>query len=185
MLFSELLFALLLVCLVAGTAVVAFMVASLGRRTEVQAAELAQLRAQLALGGRAQESAAMEVRERLGQAHTLLEGLRAVFVSRQQSEEDARQSLRRLEAIIAGSPARGAAGENILEEAFRHLPHEMVQRNVWVNGRVVEFGLRLPGGKLLPIDSKWPSSAALEELADTGATAARRSQLSALVEREV
>src|SRR5437588_12378244 len=61
----------------------------------------------------------------------------------------------------------------------------MVQRNVWVNGRVVEFGLRLPGGKLLPIDSKWPSSAALEELADTGATAARRSQLSALVEREV
>src|SRR5438105_1963626 len=85
---------------------------------------------------------------------------------RAQAEADARQSRRRLEASIAGSPARGAAGENILEEAFRHLPHEMVQRNVWVNGRVVEFGLRLPGGKLLPIDSKWPSSAALEELAD-------------------
>src|SRR5262249_10721388 len=140
---------------------------------------------QLALGGQAQESAASELRERLNQTQTLLEGMRAVFVSRHQAEEDARQSLRRLEAVLAGSPSRGAAGENILEETFRHLPPDMVRRNVWVNGKVVEFGLQLPGGKLLPIDSKWTSSAALQELALPAALPAGRVQLAAAVEKEV
>jgi DNA recombination protein RmuC len=185
MLFSELLFALLLVCLVAGMAVVAFMVTSINRRAETQGAELAQLRGQLAAGGQVQETAASELRERLSQTQSLLEGMRAVFVARHQAEEDARQSLRRLEAVLAGSPSRGAAGENILEEAFRHLPPDMVRRNVWVNGKVVEFGLHLPGGKLLPIDSKWTSSAALEELALPDVPPARRAQLAAAVEKEV
>jgi DNA recombination protein RmuC len=185
MLFSELLFALLLVCVVAGMAIVAFMVLSINRRSEAQGTDLAQLRAQLAMGGQAQESATTELRERLTQTQTLLEGMRAVFVSRHQIEEEARQSLRRLEAVLAGSPSRGAAGENILEEAFRHLPPDMVRRNVWVGGKVVEFGLQLPGGKLLPIDSKWPSSAALEELARPDVLPARRAQLAAAVEKDV
>src|SRR5215467_7972555 len=185
MLFSELLFALLLVCLVAGMTVTAYVVASINRRAEAQGIELAQLRAQLATGSQVQESASSEVRERLNQTQTLLEGMRVEFVARQQAEEGARQSLRRLEAVIAGSPSRGAAGENILEEAFRHLPPDMVRRNVWVGGKVVEFGLHLPGGKLLPIDSKWTSSAALEELASSDALPARRAQLAAAVEKEV
>src|SRR5215470_3598172 len=185
MLFSELLFALLLVCLVAGMTVTAYVVASINRRAEAQGIELAQLRAQLATGSQVQESASSEVRERLNQTHTLLEGLRVAFVARQQAEEDARQSLRRLEAVIAGSPARGAAGENILEESFRHLPPDMIRRNVWVGGRVVEFGLQLPGGKLLAIDSKWTSSALLEELGRPETPPARRVQLAAAVAKEV
>ena len=184
MLFSELLFALLLVCLVAGMAIVVFLVSNINRRAEAQGADLADLRAQLAHGGQAQESAASELRARLSQAQSVLDGVRSAVVARQQVEDDARQSLRRLEAVIAGSPSRGAAGENILEEAFRHLPPDMVQRNVWVKGKVVEFGLRLPGGKVLPIDSKWTSSAALEELAEEVAPA-RRAQLVIAVEREV
>lgn len=185
MLFSELLFALLLVCLVAGMTVTAYAVASINRRAEAQGIELAQLRAQLATGGQVQESASSEFRERLNQTQTLLEGMRVAFVARHQVEEEARQSLRRLEAVIAGSPSRGAAGENILEEAFRHLPPDMLKRNVWVGGKVVEFGLQLPGGKLLPIDSKWTSSAALEELAQPDLSPTRRSQVAATVEREV
>lgn len=182
---AELLFALLLVCLVAGMAVVVATVSGIGRRAEAQAVELARLRSELTLGGRAQESATSDLREQLGQTQTLLEGMRAVFVSRQQLEEEARRSLRRLEAVIAGSAARGAAGENILEESLRHLPPDMVRRNVWIGGRVVEFGLTLPGGKILPIDSKWTSGAALEELAQTETLPARRLQLATIVEREV
>lgn len=185
MLFSELLFALLLVCLVAGMAVTAYAVASINRRAEAQGTELAQLRAQLAVGGQVQESASSDLRERLNQTQTLLEGMRVAFAARQQAEDDARQSLRRLEAVIAGSPSRGAAGENILEEAFRHLPPDMLKRNVWVGGKVVEFGLQLPGGKLLPIDSKWTSTAALEELAQADLSSARRTQVTAAVEREL
>jgi DNA recombination protein RmuC len=185
MLFSELLFALLLVCLVAGMAVTAHTVTSISRRAEAQGSELAQLRAQLAMGGQVQESASSELRERLTQTQTLLEGIRVAFVSRHQAEDDARHSLRRLEAVIAGSPSRGAAGENILEEAFRHLPPDMLKRNVWVGGKVVEFGLQLPGGKLLPIDSKWTSSAALEELAQPELASSRRVQVTATIEKEV
>ncbi|TMG05507.1 MAG: DNA recombination protein RmuC [Chloroflexi bacterium] len=59
------------------------------------------------------------------------------------------------------------------------------RRNVWVGGKVVELALRLPGGKLLPMDSKWVSSVALEQLAEPGLDANRRAQLTGQVEREV
>src|SRR5437016_372998 len=160
----ELLFALLLVCVLASIGGVAWLVWSLVRRADGQAAE---------------------VRERLSHTQVVVEGLRSALAARQPIEEDARASLKRLENVIAGSSSRGAAGENILEEALRHLPPEMLQRNVWVGGKVVELALRLPGGKLLPMDSKWVSSVALEQLADTSLDASRRAQLTATVEREV
>src|SRR5881296_166931 len=181
----ELLFALLLVCLIVGIGVVGFLVWNLSRSAEGHARDVAELKTRLQAGGQTQESQAAELRERLTQTQSVVEGLRSALTARQPVEEEARASLRRLESVIAGSSTRGAAGENILEEALRHLPPEMLQRNVWVGGKVVELALRLPGGKLLPIDSKWVSSGALEQLAEPGLDAQRRAQLTGQVEREV
>jgi DNA recombination protein RmuC len=181
----ELLFALLLVCVLLVVGVVAALVWSLVRRADVQVRDVAELRTRLESGGLTQESQAAELRERLTQTQSVVEGLRSALTARQPVEDEARASLRRLESVIAGSSTRGAAGENILEETLRPLPPEMLQRNVWVGGKVVELALRLPGGKLLPIDSKWVSSAALEQLAEPGLDAPRRAQLTAQVEREV
>src|SRR3989441_2406507 len=181
----ELLFALLLVCLIVGIGVVGFLVWNLSRSAEGHARDVAELKTRLQAGGVTQESQAAELRERLTQTQSVVEGLRSALTARQPVEEEARASLRRLESVIAGSSTRGAAGENILEEALRHLPPEMLQRNVWVGGKVVELALRLPGGKLLPIDSKWVSSGALEQLAEPGLDAQRRAQLTGQVEREV
>ena len=181
----ELLFALLLVCLGVGIGFVIFLAWNLVRRAEGQARDVAELKARLQSGGQTQESQAAELRDRLSHTQVVVEGLRSALAARQPIEEDARASLKRLENVIAGSSSRGAAGENILEEALRHLPPEMLQRNVWVGGKVVELALRLPGGKLLPMDSKWVSSVALEQLADPGLDANRRAQLTATVEREV
>jgi DNA recombination protein RmuC len=181
----ELLFALLLVCLMALVAGVAFLVWNLIRRSEVHARDVAELKLRVQAGGQSQEVQAAELRERLTQTQSALEGLRSAVSARQPIEEEARASLKRLESVIAGSSSRGAAGERILEEALRHLPPEMLQRNVWVGGKVVELALRLPGGKLLPMDSKWVSSPALEQLAEPGLDANRRAQLLAQVEREV
>jgi DNA recombination protein RmuC len=181
----ELLFALLLVCVLLAVGVVAALVWSLVRRADGQVRDVAELRTRLEAGGVTQESRAAELRERLTQTQSVVEGLRSALTARQPVEEEARASLRRLESVIAGSSTRGAAGENILEEALRHLPPEMLQRNVWVGGKVVELALRLPGGKLLPIDSKWVSSGALEQLAEPGLDAQRRAQLTGQVEREV
>jgi len=181
----ELLFALLLVCLLAGMGGVAFLVLTLVRRADGHARDVAELKTRIEAGGQAQGSQAAELRERLSQTQSVVEGLRSALSARQSVEEEARASLRRLESVIAGSSTRGAAGENILEEALRHLPPEMLQRNVWVGGKVVELALRLPGGKLLPMDSKWVSSGALEQLADPALDATRRAQLTSQVEREV
>jgi len=181
----ELLFALLLVCLMAGIAAIGFLVWQLVRRSEAHGHDVAELKTRLQTGGQSQEVQAAELRERLSQTQSAVEGLRAAVSARQSVEEEARSSLRRLESVIAGSSSRGAAGERILEEALRHLPPEMLQRNVWVGGKVVELALRLPGGKLLPMDSKWVSTPALEQLAEPGLDANRRANLMGQVEREV
>src|SRR2546427_9494031 len=181
----ELLFALLLVCLIVGIGVVGFLVWNLSRSAEGHARDVAELKTRLQAGGQTQESQAAELRERLSQTQSVVEGLRSAVSARQPVEEEARASLKRLEHVITGSSSRGSAGEHILEEALRHLPPEMLQRNVWVGGKVVELALRLPGGKLLPIDSKWVSSVALEQLGEPGLDAIRRAQLMAQVEREV
>jgi len=181
----ELLFALLLVCVLAGLAGIAALVWSLVRRADGHARDVAELKSRLETGGSTQQVQAAELRERLSQTQSVVEGLRSALSARQPVEDEARASLKRLENVIAGSSTRGAAGENILEEALRHLPPEMLQRNVWVGGKVVELALRLPGGKLMPMDSKWVASVALEQLADPGLDANRRAQLTAQVEREV
>src|SRR5713101_7063260 len=181
----ELLFALLLVCVLIGVAAVALLAWSLTRRADGQAAAVAELRQRMETGGLTQESQSAEIRERLAQTQSIVERLGSALVARQSIEDEARSSLKRLESVIAGSSTRGAAGENILEEVLKHLPPEMLQRNVWVGGKVVELALQLPGGKLLPIDSKWVSSGALEQLAEPGLDAQRRAQLNAQVEREV
>jgi DNA recombination protein RmuC len=181
----ELLFALLLVCVLTGVGAVAFLAWSLVRRADGQAVAVAELRRRLETGGLTQESQASEMRDRLAQTQSVVERLGSALVARQSIEDEARSSLKRLESVIAGSSTRGAAGENILEEVLKHLPPEMLQRNVWVGGKVVELALQLPGGKLLPIDSKWVSSGALEQLAEPGLDAQRRAQLTAQVEREV
>ncbi len=170
----ELLFALLLVCVLTGVAGVAVLAWSLVRRADGQAVAVAELRQRLETGGLTQESQASEMRERLAQTQSVVERLGSALVARQSIEDEARSSLKRLESVIAGSSTRGAAGENILEEVLKHLPPEMLQRNVWVGGKVVELALQLPGGKLLPIDSKWVSSGALEQLAEPGLDAPHR-----------
>src|SRR2546425_10533249 len=104
--FSELLFVLLMVCLLVGIAVVAHMVGTANRRAEAQARELAEVRAQLALGNQERGSSSAEVREvRVG-----LEGGRAAVSARPQGGGGARQRLRRLEAGERGRAAPRAAG---------------------------------------------------------------------------
>jgi DNA recombination protein RmuC len=96
--------------------------------------------------------------------------LRAVEMIRQQHEESQKreaenfQSLKRLEGVIAGSKQKGIAGENILREALSIFPPDMIETNFKVRGKEVEFGLVLSNKKVMPIDSKWPSTELLESV---------------------
>jgi DNA recombination protein RmuC len=141
-------------------------------RREVQGAREASL-TQL-------HAAATGLRSELGAAHRALAEVRAGEAARAGQLQRAADSLRRLEAVLAGSASRGAAGEQILERAFAQLPPDLLERKAAFGSRVVEYALRLPGGRLLPVDSKWTGRSGLEALADTEDRTERRRLLEQL-----
>ncbi|MCL5961509.1 MAG: DNA recombination protein RmuC [Chloroflexi bacterium] len=91
--------------------------------------------------------------------------LHAYARARHDLEQRTAESIRRLETIIAGTQTKGAAGENVIDLVFSKLPPEWQVRNFRVGNKTVEFGLRLPNNLVLPIDSKWTSTALVERLA--------------------
>ena len=138
------------------------------------------------IGERLAGSAEVEsaVKTQLGQAHELLQRLQADYQARLAADEQARASLRRVESIIAGGAAKGRAGENILAEAFKAFPAEMLQCDCHIGGKVVEFALVLSDGRLLPIDSKWPAADLLEAL-DRETEPDARARVAAEIEKVV
>ncbi|MBI4321052.1 MAG: DNA recombination protein RmuC [Chloroflexi bacterium] len=105
------------------------------------------------------------IRDELARAKTDLTDLQARARARQDLEYQMAESVRRLEAVIAGTQTKGAAGENILEAVFANFPPDWQVRGFKVGNKIVEFGLRLPNNLVLPIDSKWPATDLLERLA--------------------
>jgi DNA recombination protein RmuC len=118
--------------------------------------------------------------------HTLRQGVteaRALLEDiRRRSEED-RTSLRRLETAFLGAATRGGVGENVVWEALSVLPPDMVDAGFRVHGKVVEFALRLPDGRRLPVDCKWAGVAEMEALEK--AHGSERGRLAQAVERLV
>lgn len=104
------------------------------------------------------------LREGLDGARRVLEQLRSGEGLRAAADADQREVIRRLATVLAGGSSQGRAGENILREHLGQLPPSMLVHDFRVGGRVVEFGLVLPDGRRLPIDSKWSAVAELEAL---------------------
>jgi RmuC family len=139
-------------------------------RLEVQSAELRRL----ADAASARDDAAERVRGELAAARRALEEMNVREHERRAGRAEEAEVIRRLSAVLAGGASRGRPGENMLRQHLSELPPGMLVTDFRVNGRVVEFGLTLPDGRRLPIDSKWPAVAELEALealdaADAGA----------------
>lgn len=105
------------------------------------------------------------IRDQLAEASKGLTELRSSAAARQDVELETPKSIRRVEAIIAGTNTRGAAGEKIIEAMFSRLPAEWQVYDFRVAGGVVEFGLRSPNNLVLPTDHKWPAVDLLDGLA--------------------
>jgi DNA recombination protein RmuC len=154
--------------------------ARLEARLDVQSAELRRL----ADGAAAQGGGAEALRRELAGARSALERLAVGEVDRRERERESWEIVRRLSTVLAGGAAKGRAGENVLREHLAQLPPGMLVTDLRVNGKVVEFGLELPDGRRLPIDSKWPAVAELEAL-EACEDAADRELLARAVERLV
>jgi DNA recombination protein RmuC len=93
-----------------------------------------------------------------------LAALQATAKQQHELEVQTASSIHKLEVVLAGAQSKGAAGENIIENLLASLPVEWQARDFRVGTFTVEFGMRLPNGLVLPIDSKWVASSLLEQL---------------------
>ncbi len=177
----------LAVGLAAGVAIVALRArgagpSDLGRleaRLEVHAAELRRL-----ADAAVREGSGEALRQEVAAARRALEELNAREQERRAALAEDREVIRRLSAVLAGGAAKGRSGENVLRELLAGLPPGMLETDFRVNGKVVEFGLLLPDGRRLPVDSKWPAPAELEAL-ERAEDPAEREALAREVERVV
>jgi DNA recombination protein RmuC len=185
-----------LVSLVSLASAVAFVLLIRGRpglpAPEGLALQLDRLSAEIVRMGQAQEHLRRDIHQgredslhgladmaqglqgRMAAAQRELGEMKALEHERARQLDRATDSLRRLETVVAGSASRGAAGESILARALGQLPPDLLETNAAFGGRVVEYALRLPDGRLLPIDSKWTSAGALERLETTEDAGLRR-----------
>ena len=129
-------------------------------RLDVQAAEMRRL-ADAAVG---RELAGEQLRAGLEGARRVLQEMTIREQERGSSEAEYREVIRRLSTVLAGGATKGRAGENVLREHLSELPPGMLVTDFRVGGKVVEFGLLLPDGRRLPIDSKWTAQSELEAL---------------------
>jgi len=132
----------------------------LGARLEAQSAEIRRL----ADAASAREAFGDQLRSGLDGARRTLDELSVRERERRAADDEGREVIRRLSAVLAGGASAGRAGENVLREHLAQLPPGILTTDLRVNGKVVEFGLLLPDGRRLPIDSKWPAIAELEAL---------------------
>ena len=130
------------------------------------------------------ERGSLEARREITEFRGALEELRARDEERRSREDEVWGVLHRVAGVLAGGQRTGRAGENVLRDALAHLPPSMIVNDFRVNGRVVEFGLILPDGRRLPIDSKWPADRELIALQETD-DPAEIDRLGRLVERTV
>lgn len=129
-----------------------------------------------------------DMRERLSELGNGLAAVTAVLAERKALEERTSEAVTKIQQIITGSYSKGRAGENLLEAALGALPAEMLTRDAGIGGRRCEFALRMPDGKLLAVDSKWPSAdlvSALDSAEDMNEKESLRRQVEAEVIRKL
>jgi hypothetical protein len=135
-------------------------VGRLEARLEVQSAELRRL----ADAGSVRDGDTERIRAELSGTRQALRDLALREDERRERERESWAVVQRLSTVLAGGASKGRAGENVLRDHLSELPPGMLVTDFRVNGKVVEFGLLLPDGRRLPVDSKWTAVAELEAL---------------------
>src|SRR2546421_8705089 len=149
-------------------------------RLEAQAAEIRRL----ADAARAQDASDERLAGEVRAARHVLEAFQIREEERRTRDAEYADVVRRLSTVLAGGASKGKAGENVLREHLAQLPPGMLVEDFRVGGKVVEYGLLLPDGRRLPIDSKWAALAELEAL-DAATDPVEREACARAVERAV
>jgi len=79
----------------------------------------------------------------------------------------------------------GRVGERLVAEILSVFPADWVERNVKLGGGEVEFALRMPGNRFVPIDSKFVAQELLQELDKNSDNEEKRRQIAKQIEQQV
>jgi len=95
---------------------------------------------------------------RLIELEKSLVGISQFLESRIIVDAETSNNVQSIKNTLSGVGTKGKAGEHLVELALSKLPTEWVVKNFNVGNKTVEFGIKLPNGKILPIDSKWTAT---------------------------
>jgi DNA anti-recombination protein RmuC len=86
----------------------------------------------------------------------------------QESIKTIEEQTQRFANILLGPQPKGALGEKILKQQLAQLPHEWIDLNPpYPGGQKVEYALRVPDSRIIPIDSKWTGTEQMDRLGQT------------------
>jgi len=105
--------------------------------------------------------------------------LSAHLQEQRESHTSLKDSANRIEGVLTGTK-KGAVGENILGDMLRQLPTSIVECNLSIAGKTVEYAIILPNGKKLALDCKFPASDILQAIASNNS-----GQESSILQREL
>lgn len=92
--------------------------------------------------------------------------------------KDTENLTRRIHSIMIGSYSKGRTGEQVLKSMLGELMRAgIVRQNVYIKTNVVEYGVALLDGKILPLDSKMVGTADLERLHDEATSEEERNEI--------
>lgn len=169
----------LVIILVLGAALVVALLVLFFRRPRISTdeglAKTVDLIAQAAQKIQGEQRVAQEVqrnlKEELRQTSDQLKSLTTESQERDKRDLESFRNLltvsKSIESVMRGSKSKGMAGENIIREILKIFPPDAMAYNAKVGSKVVEFGLKLPDGRIVPIDSKIVAADELAELAES------------------
>jgi len=138
-----------------------------GRNIEIIAQSLQKVQVEQ----RASQEVQRTLKDELRHTADHLKNLTVASAEREQRDQtyfkDLLEASKNIESVMRGSKTKGMAGENIVREILKIFPQGTMVYDFKVGSKVVEFGLKLPDGRILPIDSKVMASEELQLLANS------------------
>lgn len=120
---------------------------------------------------RASQEVQRGLKDELRHAADKISDLATTTIEREKRDQVYFQSLltasKNIEGVMRGSKTKGMAGENIVRELLKLFPQGMMVYDFKLGSKVVEFGLRLPDGRIFPVDSKVVALEEMNQLQET------------------
>jgi DNA recombination protein RmuC len=107
-----------------------------------------------------------------------------ILTGLEKAVERIEKDIEQLTRILLGRKS-GVVGERLVEELLRPIPESWVERNVKVGDGEVEFAIKMPGNRFIPLDSKFVAPDLVAQLEGNSENEEKQKQLEKEVNRQM